>query len=125
MHREAFLMPRTPPLHLPPPRSEVMAFLAAAKKRPDDDSPRLVLADWLEEHGDVDDAGRAELVRAQCELARLSPGQPRAAELRQRERELLARHKRAWIGQLADRKLGWHFVRGLAELRLQAPTFAS
>jgi uncharacterized protein (TIGR02996 family) len=36
---------------------------------PDDDTARLVLADWLEENGD---AHRAELIRIQCRMAQLA-----------------------------------------------------
>jgi uncharacterized protein (TIGR02996 family) len=43
-------------------------LLAGIKAKPDDDLPRLVYADWLDEHGD---ASRAEFVRVQVELARL------------------------------------------------------
>ena len=38
------------------PRPEVLAFLADAKQHPNDDAPLLVLADWLEEHGDEREA---------------------------------------------------------------------
>jgi uncharacterized protein (TIGR02996 family) len=48
------------------------AFLAAIIERPDDDVPRLVFADWLDEHGQPE---RAEFVRVQVELAAL-PGCP-------------------------------------------------
>src|SRR5688500_16170422 len=41
------------------------AFLDAIVDAPDDDAPRLVYADWLDDHGDAD---RAEFIRAQCEL---------------------------------------------------------
>ena len=44
------------------------AFLQAMVETPDDDTPRLVYADWLEENGDAD---RAEFIRLQCELATL------------------------------------------------------
>lgn len=44
------------------------AFLAAITETPDDDTPRLVYADWLEEHGQSD---RAEFIRVQCELAKM------------------------------------------------------
>jgi uncharacterized protein (TIGR02996 family) len=48
------------------------AFLQAMIETPDDDTPRLVYADWLDEHGDPD---RAEFIRIQCELAaRTGPG---------------------------------------------------
>src|SRR5262249_42465746 len=40
------------------------ALLAAVKEAPDDDTPRLVLADWLDEHGNADegDCDHAELI---------------------------------------------------------------
>ena len=43
------------------------ALVAAVAAEPDDDTPRLVFADWLQEHGEGD---RAEFVRVQCEAAR-------------------------------------------------------
>ena len=42
------------------------AFLQAILETPDDDTPRLIYADWLDEHGDV---ARAEFIRLQCRLA--------------------------------------------------------
>lgn len=42
------------------------AFLAAIVDRPDDDHPRLLYADWLEEQGEAE---RSEFIRVQCELA--------------------------------------------------------
>lgn len=41
------------------------AILRDVLEHPDDDVPRLVLADWLEEHGE---GGRAEFVRTQLQL---------------------------------------------------------
>lgn len=49
------------------------ALLAAIAAAPDDDTPRLVYADWLEEHGHPD---RGRLIRRSCELARLVIGDP-------------------------------------------------
>lgn len=46
------------------------ALLAAVVARPEDDAPRLIMADWLEENGDE---ARAEFIRVQCELAKLGP----------------------------------------------------
>ena len=42
-------------------------FLRAIYAAPDDDLPRLVFADYLDEQGDSD---RAELIRVQCERAK-------------------------------------------------------
>jgi uncharacterized protein (TIGR02996 family) len=69
------------------------AFLAAVASAPDDDLPRLVAADWLEEHGDTE---RAEFIRLQCELARTTDAQ-RADQLQWRERELLNSPTGAWL----------------------------
>jgi uncharacterized protein (TIGR02996 family) len=44
------------------------ALLRAIVENPDEDTPRLMFADWLDEH---DDPTRAEFIRLQCELARL------------------------------------------------------
>src|SRR4051794_4580817 len=72
------------------------AFLADIIEHPDDDVPRLVYADWLDEH---DQAERAELIRVQVELAG-APEAGRAEELRQREAALLADHAQEWLGPL-------------------------
>jgi uncharacterized protein (TIGR02996 family) len=48
-------------------------FLQAILENPDDDVPRLIFADWLEEQGDP----RGEFIRLQCELAGLPEYQPR------------------------------------------------
>lgn len=44
------------------------ALLAAVCERPDDDTPRLVYADWCDDHGD---AAYARFIRTQVELARV------------------------------------------------------
>lgn len=46
-----------------PDHSEYAALLRTVLSRPDDDAPRLVLADWLDEHSAPE---RAEFVRRQC-----------------------------------------------------------
>jgi uncharacterized protein (TIGR02996 family) len=64
-------------------------FVHAILDNPDDDTTRLVFADWLEEHGR---ASHAELIRTQCELARL-PKRSRQAEVTARRTELAEREK--------------------------------
>ena len=64
---------------------------------PEDDLPRLVYADWLEERGQ---GPRSEFIRLQIELARWSPDKAPAEgheALRVRERELLASHAANWL----------------------------
>ena len=57
---------------------QIDAFVAAIAETPEDDTPRLVFADWLDEKGRQP---RAEFIRVQCELARLpadaDPGEGR------------------------------------------------
>jgi len=94
--------------------TEQVGLLAAILDDPAADAPRLIFADWLEEHGQPE---RAEFIRVQCEIARLTAWQetnPRYRELcecrrllendrpciwcrlRQRERELLQQYCRQW-----------------------------
>lgn len=49
---------------------DALALLRTILTHPDDDAPRLVYADWLEEHGEPE---RAAFVRAQIELAKVGP----------------------------------------------------
>jgi uncharacterized protein (TIGR02996 family) len=49
------------------PMSDRDALLRAICENPDDDAPRLIYADWLDEHGRTEDA---EFIRVQIELAR-------------------------------------------------------
>lgn len=49
--------------------TEREALIAAVIQHPDDDTPRLIFADWCEENGEPE---RAAFVRVQCEIARMS-----------------------------------------------------
>jgi uncharacterized protein (TIGR02996 family) len=60
-------------------------FLREVIASPDDDAPRLVFADWLEDHGETH---RAEFIRLQCRLARAGEDDPGRADLLAREWEL-------------------------------------
>jgi uncharacterized protein (TIGR02996 family) len=71
--------------------NEREAFLRAIFESPDDDAPRLVYADWLEENKDP---LQAAFVRVQVELAKLARDDPRERGLRARERELWRTVKR-------------------------------
>ena len=90
-------------------------FFHTFQQDPDDDAPRLIYADVLDERGDDLSAGRAELIRVQVELASLSPFCVRAAELSARQAELLEWGERAWVGEWADVLDRWTFRRGLVE----------
>jgi uncharacterized protein (TIGR02996 family) len=88
------------------------AFLQAIIETPDDDTPRLVYADWLEEHGDAD---RAEFIRAQVQLGCLLEEDPRRPALKLRERALLSEHEATWAGPFRGRVESWKFRRGFVE----------
>src|SRR5262245_16313050 len=87
-------------------------FLQAILAAPEEDAPRLIYADWLEDHGDPD---RAAFIRVQIELARLPKDDPRRADLAGREKGLLDRHAWEWAGPLGDRVTEWAFRRGFVE----------
>jgi uncharacterized protein (TIGR02996 family) len=78
-------------------RAEVIAFLEAIKEDSDDDTLRLILADWLEEHDDLD---RATLIRLQCEAARLIWYDPRRDQLEDEASALAHQHREDWTGPL-------------------------
>jgi uncharacterized protein (TIGR02996 family) len=87
------------------------AFLAAVLADPDDDAPRLIYADWLDEHGL---GKRAELIRVQIALAGLGSKDERRTELRRRERRLLRRHATHWAAPLGP-VWEYSFHRGFVE----------
>jgi uncharacterized protein (TIGR02996 family) len=83
-------------------------FLRAILEKPDD-LPRLVYADWLDEHGQP---ARAEFIRTQIELARLPKDDPRRPDLAARAQELQQRHEEEWVGRGHERARRWQFRRG-------------
>src|SRR5919198_2379386 len=87
------------------------AFLRAVRAAPDDDLPRLVYADYLDERGDP----RGEFIRVQCQLAQVPPDDRGRPKLEVRERELLRAHRAEWSGDLSDFAEHWHFARGFVE----------
>lgn len=83
------------------------ALYRAILADPDDDTPRLVYADWLQEEGDDD---RAEFIRVQCRIADINAGiqsaedcgQPGCAECDERHPaarvlDLLASNRERWL----------------------------
>ena len=73
------------------------AFLQDIIASPEDDVPRLVYADWLQEHGQAD---RAEFIRVQCALARTAAGDNRRASLERLRTELWEAHGAGWRAAL-------------------------
>lgn len=95
-------------------------FLQEICADPDDITTRLVYADWLEERGDP----LADLIRVQCELE-FERDVENAAELQEKESELLAQYKEEWLLPLES--LGFRDIqirRGLVEeARIEASHF--
>jgi uncharacterized protein (TIGR02996 family) len=87
------------------------AFLQAILENPDDDTPRLIYADWLEERDDP----RGEFIRIQCRLAAMSADDERRSLLEGHARALLARHQDRWLGELRSCLNGWTFCRGFLD----------
>src|SRR5688572_2032706 len=93
-----------------PPVTHDDAFLEDVAEHPDDDAPRLIYADWLEDH---DDRDRAEFIRVQCERAHLHREDPRGEELERREQQLLREHGEEWAADFRPYVTDWQFRRGL------------
>lgn len=97
------------------------ALLRAILDDPDDDAPRLVYADWLDEHGD---ASRAAFIRAQIELARLPADDPARDGLVQTERTLWRANRASWTAWVPSWAHVAEFRRGfLEEIRCHAADF--
>jgi uncharacterized protein (TIGR02996 family) len=81
--------------------SDELALLGAIIAHPDEDTPRLIFADWLQENGQPE---RAEFIRVQIELSRLPDHKhqtPHYRALLTRFRELIAAHRDGWVKPLA------------------------
>lgn len=78
------------------PRRDPMrdALLAAVAEQPEDDAPRLVMADWLDDNGDP---ARAEFIRTQLEVRRLDFYSAHCAALRRRVEALHKQHWQRWL----------------------------
>jgi uncharacterized protein (TIGR02996 family) len=87
-------------------------LLATIWDEPHNDVPRLVYADWLEEHGGEEELARAELIRAQCELTHLPGDDPRFDMLGDRVASIRSRWESAWWQRMPPGCNKGHFDRG-------------
>jgi uncharacterized protein (TIGR02996 family) len=94
---------------------DLLVLLRAVKEKPGDDAPRLALADWLEERGDV----RGDFIRVQCELNKLGRGDPRRGGLQRRENNMLKKYAKEWAGPLDKLALSCFFRRGLLRVEFK------
>lgn len=109
--------------------TEAEALLAAIEAHPDDDTPRLAYADWLDEQ---DEPIQAELIRVQCAIAALDAAaisvRNAHVHLWRRQQDLLEYHRHELLGSLADviKPLDAVFERGfLTEITLAARAFVA
>jgi uncharacterized protein (TIGR02996 family) len=76
--------------------------MAAIIANPDEDTPRLALADWLQEHGDKHDQARAEFIRLQIEAAKQQPCSPRHLKFDKRAGKIEDKHRAEWFRPLSS-----------------------
>ena len=89
------------------PTGDELALLKAVASRPDDDLPRLVYADWLDEHGRGE---RAEFIRLQVAHEQPMTGSERAT-VRERMNALLNDHRAEWFRELPRWVRQWYTSR--------------
>jgi uncharacterized protein (TIGR02996 family) len=93
------------------------AVLAA----PEDDAPRLVYADWLDEHGQPE---RAEFIRVQCAMDRIPPKTGRWRPLHERAARLEREWWDTWCGPILEKVRLPEFRRGfVGRVRLTVDQF--
>jgi uncharacterized protein (TIGR02996 family) len=97
------------------------AFLHAILDEPADDDLRLIFADWLQDRGDA----RGEFLRSQVMRSRWVPDVHRREAMHERERELLATHGDAWLGELSGFCRSWQFERGMVRSTMDARRFVT
>lgn len=112
-------MATSSPLESVPIDSEVRSFFHSIKENPDDDTPRLIFADWLQERGNAADAARGEYLRLSVLRHRLAPDDPTYELLKRREGELFTAHRWTWLGPLVDAANAWTFERGMIQITAQ------
>ena len=75
-----------------------LALMKAIYAAPDDDMPRLVYADWLDEQGNAEQQAHAEFIRLQCERHHANPN----SGISLREQRILEEWERTWRHKLPE-----------------------
>lgn len=96
--------------------SEEAQLLRTIRALPNDDAPRLVYADWLEENGKAE---RAEFIRLQCALASQPDDDAHRNALLLRERRLWRKQGGSWKADLPARLRNSPFQRGFVQPNVQ------
>lgn len=97
--------------------SDDVALLAAIGEHPNEDTPRLVYADWLDEQGGEANAARAEFIRVECETARIggwrNRNSPQFKQLLERAKQLVANYASEWLAEFPGVEIDYDsFSRG-------------
>jgi|GEM_PF-2371513 len=106
--------------------SDQAALLTAIRNNPDEDTPRLIYADWLDENATADvHRARAELIRVQIELERMlefgdATTETQRDELVVRQQDLLETYSTQWLRRVPVHNQKFHphrvnFRRGFPE----------
>lgn len=99
------------------------SFLEDIITNPEDNAPRLIYADWLEDHGDPD---RAEFIRGQIALEGSLPSTAARDTLIARGNELLEHHGKKWANSIHGMVKDYTFRRGfIAEVAVSSEQFLS
>jgi uncharacterized protein (TIGR02996 family) len=107
-------LPRSQAKPAAPPTHTGESLLRDIGEHPEDDAPRLIYADWLQEQGEPLGQAHAEFIRLQVARHRAAGA---AGEPGERERKLLERHRKDWLAEVpANLRKKIHFVRGFPEV---------
>lgn len=88
------------------------ALMSAIIANPEEDTPRLIFADWLQENGQD---RRAQFIRRQIEADRAEPFSREACTAIDAANRLLAGYRGKWTKTVRQWVLEWNFARGFVE----------
>jgi uncharacterized protein (TIGR02996 family) len=95
----------------------VRAALDEIKAHPADDTPRLMLADWLEENGETEsERARGTVLRLGCQAATRPDWDPHRILEEAQVNALFRKHREAWLGDVPAER--FTLRRGLLHLRV-------
>lgn len=95
------------------PSPKLLALLAECKEKPHEDAPRLILADWLEEHGQAE---RGEYIRLQMQIRQLPEEHPQRDALCERGQALWQQYHEQWGNAWKDMEVAFDSSDGLIGL---------
>lgn len=113
--------------------TDLQSLYAGICAQPDEDTPRLALADFLDEQGGKENVFRADFIRTHCQLSREEPwSEPwrklndKWQKLHSKATDLALKHKLPWVLHLKGRIRAFYFERGLVgELTLFSKRFVN